>query len=175
MKRFISLFLCCLILLISLSSFAFAGDGYTEFLPTVYGSVSPTSSYVSLLYGYLVNYRGEVPKYWIIVRTAEQEYTVFWSNYGSVNQMERFEALVYHSSYNYNGPLFDYIDYRRNSFEFKHLPRNFSYVGNVNNSCAFTSDFSSSQYDYSFIVLCVIAVLFIFLLFRRGYPGKVRF
>lgn len=172
-KFFVILISFCLVFVFSFS--AFAESVYQRFTPTVYGSVSPTSSYVSLLYGYVLNYEGKAPLYWVIVRTASSEYTMYYSF--NRDGLVECPYVVYHSSSSYSGDVFTSGElpagYELSSL--KDFPREYSYVGNVEYSCAYSGDYSSSQFDYHFVLLCLIAVLFIVLLFRRGYPGRCSF
>lgn len=173
MKRLFSVFLCVLVLILSFSSLCFAAEVLTPFTPTVYGSVSPSSSVTSTVYGYVVNYTGKVPRSWILVNTAQNVYTLYYSLRNT--DLIDCDYIVYHQSYNYSGAIFSSGSLSGAQVDVDSLSNNYTYVGNVKGTCAYAADYSASQFDFSFVLLCLIAVLFIVLLFRRGYPGRVNF
>lgn len=174
MKRFFSVLLCVFVLFLSFSSLCFAAENLTSFSPTVYGSVSPSSSVTATVYGYVVNYTGKVPRSWILVNTAQNVYTLYYSLRNT--DLIDCDYIVYHQSYNYSGEIFSSGSLSGGSqVDVDSLSDNYLYVGNVKGTCAYAADYSASQFDFSFVLLCLIAVLFIVLLFRRGYPGRVNF
>ena len=173
MKRLLSVFLCVLVLILSFSSLCFAAEVLTPFTPTVYGSVSPSSSVTSTVYGYVVNYTGKVPRSWILINTAQNVYTLYYSLRNT--DLIDCDYIVYRQSYNYTGAIFSSGSLSGAQVDVDSLSDNYIYVGNVKGTCAYAADYSASQFDFSFVLLCLIAVLFIVLLFRRGYPGRVNF
>lgn len=173
MRKFLSVFLVSSILFISLFSVSFAAESTQLYSPNVYGSVISSSSVTATVYGYVVNLTGKVPRSWVLIQTQQSVYSLYYSL--TADDLSDCSYVVYHQSYNYSGDLFTTGSMPGYRIDVLQLPKTYSYVGNVPGSCSYSSDYSSGQFDYTFLVLCLISVLFIILLFRRGYPGKVTF
>lgn len=173
MRKIISVLLVSFVLFISLVTFSFAGGNTPVYTPSVYGNVTPSSSVTAAVYGYVVNLTGKVPRSWVLIQTQQSVYSLYYSL--TAEDLSDCSYVVYHQSYNYSGDIFTTGSLPGYRIDVLQLPKSFTYVGNVPGSCSYASDYSSGQFDYTFLVLCLISVLFIILLFRRGYPGKVTF
>ncbi|MCH5197918.1 MAG: hypothetical protein J1E34_03330 [Oscillospiraceae bacterium] len=138
---------------------------------TVYGSVTDTTSQVSILVNYYQNLDSFNPfNEYIVVRNGEYSWRLYYSD--SVLNDSQVNYIEYSRTGSTGNYYYRFLSGRTSSRLTLSNSYNYTYVGNISGAIASTSFSQNQFYNTSFIILVSILILSLFSLFRIKIQSK---